>query len=374
MSEHEANAPAQNPQGGPADAHVEPQDDLSAIFAEAFGEPEASGTPADAGSPPAPADPSNAAPAQNPQGGPASGGDEEIPEELRKAGQRADSMAGRLRKEREELERKRQDYEKIMAELQATQEESRKLDEDLAQVRQNRAVQPASKAAPAEPAASLPMVEIPDELKDEARDFEREYPDLAHLLRYPGKEGETLRKLLAEYGPDVAATHGNTVMAMYRLTQAEADVRQKIEQLGQHTQQQQQEMQTRLENERRQAHYTQIYEAVPEYGAIAEDPSRRAELEQFHAALSDWVDSRPYREASRMLEILRQGDAPAVINVLKAFQAEQSTGRTEAPNAARRAAAQAAAAVPSRVPRPPTRGRPDPNDAHAAYREAFGPV
>jgi hypothetical protein len=297
----------------------------------------------------------------------AEGEAEDVPEDLRKAGQRYDSMEGRLRKEREELERKAQEYEALKAELQAAQTERRRVTEALIQARQGQ--QPAQQAAPAK--QPLQLAEIPEAIKDEAENFAREYPELTPLLRYPGKEGEKLRKMLGEYGVDVAATHGRAVMAEYKLFQTENNVRRQFGNLEQRAVQQQREMQQRLENERRQAHYHQIYSAVPEYAQMATDPSRRSDLQAYHARLTDWVESKPHREASRMLNVLRRGDAPSVVEVLTRFQTEAANNQPARHANARRSAAMAASAMPSRATSPP-RGAPDPNDTQGAFREAFG--
>lgn len=358
MSEHEAIAPA--PDGGPDD----PGNELSAAFAEAFGgisepEPKPEATQDSQ-------EPHDTHASQDSQDSQDLADDDEAPEDLHKADQRNKSTEGRLRWAKEDLERKAREYEQLQAELKAVNEERRKITDALIQARQ----QP-QQPAQAAPAQQLPMAEIPEELKEEAENFSREYPDLVPLLRYPGREGVKLRKLLADYGPDVAAAHGNSIMAQHRLAQTEAQVRQQFQAYDQRTAQQQQELQRRLENERRQAHYQQIYQAVPDYASIATDPSRRADLEAFHARLSDWVEAKPHREAARMLDVLRQGDAPSVISVLTQFQQEQSSEQPPAAQSGRQAAARAAAAVPSRSSGPP-RGRADPNDRHAAYREAFG--
>jgi len=240
----------------------------------------------------------------------------------------------------------------------------------MAQARQMQQ-QPVQQTAPVQQ-QSLPRAEIPEEIQDEAKNFERDNPELAPLLYYPGKEGKKLRKLLGDFGPDVAGIYGDSVMSQYKLTQAEQQLQGRLTQSEQKITQQQQEMQARLENERRQAHYHQIYSAVPEYGEIATDPSRRADLEAFHTDLSAWVENKPHREATQLFQILRQGDAASVTQVLRHFHQEQSTGSPGAvPSAQRRSAAHAATAVPSRSSGPP-RGRPDPNDTYSAFREAFG--
>ena len=343
MSEHEVISPVQD---GPED----PGDETSSAFAEAFADTDPENQEE------APTEPHDS------HASPSTQADEDIPEDLRKAGQKYDSMEGRLRKEREELERKAREYENIKSQLQIAQEERRRITEALIEARQ----QPAQ-AAPAQ--QQLPIAEISEDVRDEAEVFAKEYPELSPLLFYPGREGQKLRKLLKDYGADVAATHGNSVMANYKMAQTETQVRQQFQAYDHRTQQQQQEMQARLENERRQAHYHQIYSAVPDYAAIATDPSRRADLETFHARLSDWVESKPHREAARMLDILRQGDARSVVTVLSQFQSENH--QSARPSDARRSAARAATAIPSRASAPP-RGAPDPHDTQGAFREAFG--
>lgn len=355
MSDQEQSTPAQN--SGPADTEE------FAAFAEAFGAFDDAEDRDD-----------QAATQEIPREQPESPGEGVAPVQDGHAPTPADGDEEKSPEDLEELRKKAHGYESMMGRLRKEQEERRKLEEALARVRQQEQEQQRlAQQRPVQPQHSqpLPMAEIPAELKDEADKFSSEYPELVPLLRFPGKEGQKLRKLLQEYGPDVAATHGNSVMAQYKLAVTEQQMRQQFSQYDQRVQQQQHEMQQRFENERRNSHYSSIYEAVPEYGSMATDPSRRADLETYHAHLSDWVDGKPHREAQQLLHILRQGDAQSVVQVLRQFNSEQSTGRNHVDQNARRQAAHAAAAIPSRASAPP-RGKPDPNDVRSAFKDAFG--
>jgi hypothetical protein len=363
MSEEQVSSPVD-------DVVPSPEEEMAEAFREAFNEP-----PTDSQDDPGETSPDQGTDGDTGQQVEESPAGQEPPEEdqavIEKKARGYDSMSGRLKKEEDELRKKAAEYESIVERLRRTQEQRKTYEQQIAQA-QAVQQQPPQDMRPVQiPPEHLQPIAIPEDIADEAKDFEREFPHLAPLLRYPGPEGERLRKLLGEYGPDVASIHAQSVMDRYLLGKAQAELAQKMTTSEQQAYQQQQEMQARLENERKNQHYNHIYKAVPEYAEIATDPSRRSELETYHAALTEWVDSKPAREARGMFEILQQGDAVSVVNVLRQFSQEnQYTGRQIA-SPSRQTAARAAAAVPSRATAPP-RGRADPNDEYAAFREAFG--
>ena len=353
-------------QGGPG------EDDLTSAYAEAFGDDQPAGKPLE--------EPENIPPSDEvgtDESGDGDGEPEEDDEQLKKRAHSYDSAMGRVVKEQDVLRRKAAEYERVKETLKQTLEEQKKIEAAMEEARRRqqelgqRPPQPMGQQALPQ-SGPLPMAEIPDDIKEEAASFTRDYPELAPLLHFPGKEGQKLRKLLADYGPDVASIHGNAVMANYRLAQAQEQFQGQLTQSEQRVLQQQQEMQARLENERKQSHYERIYTSVPDYAALATDPSRRQELEQFHSALSEWAESKPHRDYAQISQILKQGDADSVVHVLRQFQSEQQFSGVQQPaHSGRQAAARAAQAIPSRSSGPP-RGRPDPNDIHSAFREAFG--
>lgn len=365
MSEQDQTLPTEE-QGGPG------EDDLTGVFADAFRDGQPKEEPATETEQEPPSEEAGTEPAED-----GTGGDGEDVEELKKQAHGYDSMMGRVVKEQDVLRRKAAEYERVKQTLAQTLAEQKKVEQAMQEASRR---QQELGQKPQEPlhqqrlpqSGPVPLAEIPEDIKEEATAFSRDYPELAPLLHYPGREGQKLRKLLADYGPDVASIHGNAVMANYNLQQTRAQFQGQLTQSEQRVLHQQQEMQSRLENERKQSHYERVYTSVPDYAALATDPSRRQELEQFHTALSEWAESKPHRDYAQISQILKQGDADSVVNVLRHFQSEQPfTGSQQPAQTGRQAAARAAQTIPSRSSGPP-RGRPDPNDIHSAFRDAFG--
>lgn len=304
-------------------------------------------------------------------------------EALKKQAHGYDSMKGRLDREQEELRRKAEQYEQVKAELRRTQEERRRMDEELARMqgarpapqqeghgaRQNQPGQPGHQG---QTAAPLPMAEIPEEIKEEADAFAKDYPDLTPLLRYPGREGEKLRKLLSEYGPDVAAIHGQAVMAQYQLAQSERKMSERLSQAEMAAQQARQEALQQIEQDRKTKHYAEIGSRHPEVQWIA-DPNRKQDYAAFRKQLDDWVMDRPYREAQHIQHVLAQGTAPEVVALLDTFKQSLKPAQAANGNGAedRARLAQAAAAVPTRPGVPKPGNAPPPrDDFSAAWQEA----
>lgn len=194
------------------------------------------------------------------------------------------------------------------------------------------------------------MAEIPEDIKEEAEAFSKDYPDMAPLLRYPGREGEKLRKLLAEYGPDVAAIHGQGVMQQYRMHQTEQQMAHRLSQAEQAAQHSREEALRQVETDRKQRHYAEIGNSHPEVQWMS-DPQKKQNYAQFRHELDEWVMDRPLREAQYIQQVLAQGTAPDVIKVLDLFKQSGSAPQQQQPdrrNEERDTMASAAAAVPGR--------------------------
>jgi hypothetical protein len=311
--------------------------------------------------------------------GPAQG---ESEEELRKKAHGYQSMLGRLqaeqrarKAEREELARMRDEMARMRGHAPAPganqgYQGQQPVQGQPQQQGQQQAHQQAQQAR--EP---LPMAEISDDIKDEAENFTKDYPDLVPLLRYPGREGEKLRKLLAEYGPDVAALHGQNVMSQYRLAQTERQMGQRLSQAEMAAKQARQEALQQIEQDRKAKHYAEIATHHPEVQWMS-DPQRRNNYAAFRRDLNEWVLDRPQREARHIEQVLASGSAPDIVTLLNEYkrdrqgrQAGKDNGQNRS-NQERERMAQAAAAVPGRPGIPKAGHAPPQDDFQAAWQEA----
>ncbi len=320
--------------------------------------------------------------------------DDKTPEELealRKKAHGYDSMLGRLQAEQRARQQEQQELARARDELARMRGHAPAPVHQDQQVPQGHGNQPAPQhVAPTQPAAPLSMVEIPEDIKEEAEAFSRDYPDLTPLLRYPGREGEKLRKLLAEYGPDVAALHGQNVMSQYRMSQAEQQMAQRLSQAEMAAKQAREESLAQVEHDRKARHYAEIGSQHPEVQWMF-DPRKQQDYAAFRRGLDEWVMDRPMREAQYVQQVLAQGTATDVSAILSAYKQSQANGNGNgADHAAQQAAqqsaqqqaqrhqqeqerarlAQAASAVPGRHHAPRPGGQPPPDDFSSAWQEA----
>lgn len=271
----------------------------------------------------------------------------------------------------ETLEKKAHGYESMLGRLERERDKNRRLMQELEQIkgqldqRQGKDGKAPAKSGPE------PIKDIPENLAEDLKVFSVEFPEYTDLIREDGPDGQRLRKGLEKYGPEWAAAAAEGVSARREVHA----YKQQLEEEKAMEQQARKQAEAQEQERRSRDHFQTLFSEVPEYGELRSNPQRASELEAFHQNLFSWIEEKPYREAARMKQIVEDGDAYSVAEVLKKFQEEtRPESNTEGDPPPRRETQQAAAqaaAVPSRSGSPP-RGRPDPNDEGSAFREAFG--
>jgi hypothetical protein len=284
-------------------------------------EPKQEPEPSSASKPePEPAKGQETAPAEKPAPG------VEDLETLRKKAATADSMLGRLEAERRRNAELAKELEAFKAKEQARQQ-----------------------AAPIDV-----RLKLDQEMAALVEGLSKENPECAKLALEDSKDGARIRRILSEYGTDIAATQAEIIL----------DHRGKAAQ--------EQTVAATAKKAAEEQHYAKLAEDHPEFGEVLRnrDPEKVAAMQKDIAA---WINTLPYGEGSRYAEVLLKGNTAQVSEVLGKFKlfalAQLETQRTKAEDTKREQAAAAAGfAVPSK-PRAVPKQQPNEDDFDSAFDE-----
>lgn len=183
------------------------------------------------------------------------------------------------------------------------------------------------------------LAELPEDIREDAEAFAKNFPDHADLVREDSRDGKRLRKLLAEYGPD------------HVLVETEADrLMDKRQQLTAKTQEL-----AEMEQSIHVAHFQAIAEAHPDFGALASadltQPENKAKLDAYKARVRAWIETKPFKEGSELNRIADAGTPAQVIGMLNRFKEE--TGPKARQDKTRQAAEAGMVPKGKPTPRPP---------------------
>lgn len=241
------------------------------------------------------------------------------------------------------MEKKAHGYDSMLGRLEKERAEKKRLQEELKNLR---AAQVEKDSAPADPIQKKEVFDVPDELKSELLDVEREDPELAVLFSEDSTDGRRLRSVLQDYGKDVALIQAGAVATARELKEQNQAITQTVSQSAE------------------QAHVAAICAAVDGYEDLITNPSRKEEKEAYHRELREYVEAQPYNIAAEKLAVIERGTPTQVASLLNEFNATR--GSLQADRA--KADADAALAVPSK-PSPLPKSKGDKNDFDAGWDE-----
>ena len=119
-----------------------------------------------------------------------------------------------------------------------------------------------------------------------------------------------------------------------------------------------------------QAHFQAIWKEHKDLKELITNPDKQQELQGFYQKLNTWASAKPYKEAAHIFQVVQQGTAQEVVDVLNRFKEEtgrQGTAPQQDPDVSN--AVRAAMAVKSKPsPLPKTRAPKD--DFDSAWEEA----
>ena len=185
--------------------------------------------------------------------------------------------------------------------------------------------QPMTSGQPAQPEPEVPpqvpvhahpeevkkIEEVPDNIRAELEELKRLNPRAAELALEDSEEGAAIRRRMANYGAEAAQDRAEVV-----LDRREAEVEK-----------------ARAAQSAVEAYNKRYMETIrqgnPEYYSLINDPKRKAEASQYFNSISDWIQSKPYKEAQLLMQIAQKGNADQVLQLIAKFESEKG-GRKRA--------------------------------------------
>ena len=201
--------------------------------------------------------------------------------------------------EQEEDETQKDNYKSLLGRHQRLQEETRLLREQ-----QQRLSQSQQQKQPV-----FEKAEIPEELKDDVEAFKKQYPEYAGLIEIKGREGDSIRGLLAEYGANIAAVRAESLVTRLELAKSRNEVTQRVSE------------QVAI------SHEQQIYAAHPDFAAL-DGSGKWKYLED----IRDWIEDLPMKEARHWDAVYKNGDTKETIQLFNEFKRNRSQNDTTTQN------------------------------------------
>lgn len=199
----------------------------------------------------------------------------------------------------EEYETQKDNYKSLLGRHQRLQEETRLLREQ-----QQRLSQSQQQKQPV-----FEKAEIPEELKDDVEAFKKQYPEYAGLIEIKGREGDSIRGLLAEYGANIAAVRAESLVTRLELAKSRNEVTQRVSE------------QVAI------SHEQQIYAAHPDFAAL-DGSGKWKYLED----IRDWIEDLPMKEARHWDAVYKNGDTKETIQLFNEFKRNRSQNDTTTQN------------------------------------------
>ena len=216
----------------------------------------------------------------------------------------------------EEDRRKAAEYQLIKEQLQLQQKLNKQLEARLSQFERTPGPLPRQESGQAPrvadpgpaPEPAPKKAAIPEDLAEDAKEFNREYPDFFRYLEEDSPVGERMRKALRDYGPEQAALIAETRVLHDEIRKTREESRQREQQV----------LRT-LQEEKTVKHFSSIEQAHPEM-AWRNDPEKKEDFRQFALEINQWIETLPYREAVEAIRIRDKGSAPEGIELLNRFK------------------------------------------------------
>ena len=193
----------------------------------------------------------------------------------------------------------------------------------------------------------IKKAEIPDEQKYAVDEFKAQYPQYSEMIEMAGKDGEVLRRVLEEVGPDMAALKIESLILKQDSEAIKSDIATRTK---------------REVEESRSTYELTISNDHPDEAAIlfGTDPEKADELIQ---SVNKWAKSMPYEEAQERLRVIQSGTTKEVSELLTEFK------KAKQPTVEKDASIDDAMAVPSKRTAMPT-PKPGKDDFSGAFKAA----
>lgn len=242
-------------------------------------------------------------------------------------------LADQLEEKGDEKGADDQRYNSMMGRLKASQQENSRLKSQFSDMENRIRELQNQLAARQEPPAQPVPVEGAEDLQDDVR----------ALVQEQSSDGEKMRRVLEEYGPEHVSVLAQAVLARRETQNATAQMRQQFD------------------VDARERHNMALAEAHPEFAdaILGRDAAKTAELQN---GILAWIGQLPYAEGAEMQRILGNGttyEVSAMLAKYRQFRTGSSKPRDSVQPQSGQAhrLAQSNIAVPSMGSRVPTKAK-----------------
>lgn len=167
--------------------------------------------------------------------------------------------------------------------------------------------------------------DIPDDIKDDVEAFKKAYPEYAEVIEAPGRVGDRIRKLLSDYGAEVAAVQADNAVLKQEIRSSKDAIAQ---QLGDYA---------------GLSHEQQVYAAHPDFADMLPDQKG-----VFFNEMEEWIDSLPRVKGNEMRRVFEEGSTKETIKLFADFKAhKKNKSQQNQTNLRRQQAINDGMAVPS---------------------------
>ena len=226
-----------------------------------------------------------------------------------------------------------QRYNSMMGRLKAAQQENSRMKSEFADMQARIRDLQSQLAAKQEPPAQPVPVEGTEGLPDEVR----------ALVQERSSDGEKMRRVLEEYGPEHMSVLAQAVLARREMQNDAAQMRKQFA------------------GDVRERHEMALAETFPEFAdaILGRDAAKTAELQD---GIQAWIGQLPYAEGAEMQRILGNGTTYEVSGMLAKYRqfrtgSAKPRANTPPPNGQAQKLAQSNIAVPSAGSRVPTKAK-----------------
>lgn len=143
---------------------------------------------------------------------------------------------------------------------------------------------------------------IPDEIKEDVDAFKKQFPEYSEIIESKGRAGDRIRKLLSDYGAEVAAVQADNVILMNEVRSSKDSI---ARQLGDYVS---------------ISHEQQVYAAHPDFAEMQPDQKG-----VFFSEMEDWIDSLPRVQGNEMRRVFEEGSTKETIKLFADFKKHKNS-------------------------------------------------
>ena len=194
-------------------------------------------------------------------------------------------------------------YDSMMGRFKAAQNENKELRDRLTALEEAEKKRQESAQKEMEP-------------EDDSLDLEGIAEEYRPLFKEKGKDGDRVRKMLEDFGPEYAQNFAETVKVRREMEETQAQIKKQDD------------------DERMQRHREALAKAAPEYADAIMGRDQQGWNELING-VNAWIDTLPYSEGKRMAQVVQSGTTDQVADMLGRYTKFRKGSKDTARNLAK---------------------------------------